>query len=977
MQQIMKYFRIIFTLLLCSVISQISSAQTPSPSTEMDLEEQVTIYYEEENYTKTIELLEILIDKYKPQKEGTADSSYINYSMDLAAVYNEMGQSEKAITAFESIKAYLLSSNREKDSRMEEIRRSLFTLYNSIGDLDKAELELLAALQLEKQKSENSLVLGKMLNTLGYLYIDLNRFSEAESHLLEAQKIIERQLGTDDPNYVSILNNLGALYNSRGDFEKAKKYAQKTATIYKRVLGENSMQYAMALDNLAVVHGQLEQYEKSGALFEEALTIKKENLPPNHPAIAQSYYYLGVFNRFNKNFEKAEQYSLKSLEFKAAILPKTAPAYILDLNNLAILYAEMGRFEDARNYLQKAIQLSTGLDIGLDLNEQWIRQILEQDDLSLVHLNALQTSLSYFYELLANEKAEGFKEKQLLLSNLALTLLDNIRTQYSNNQDALAVLAESNKWVLEGMKVLELETQVEEAFEMAEQSKAVLLQEATQASRKESFGEISPEMLQKEEALYEQREQLSAKLLEVKATTKDSLRTRFNQLNLEIDAFRKELSQQYPRYFELKTQKKQTQIADIQKNLAANTVFLEYVVGKDQVYIIYIDKDKAKVYTAGISNDSLKSKIKQFHQILSDYAALSGNSNSTKAAYIELANWFYQELLDQSLGQSDQIEKLILITDAELGHLPFEAFLTKKPAAEASYAEFDYLIKKYQVSYNYSANLWVLNKNQSQKQTSGQMLGLAADYEAVVSDSLQLISRAPVYQQIRSILQPLPAAKEEIITLSNSYQGVFNSSATEAFFKANAGDYSIIHLAMHGLLNKEDPILSSLAFTENGDSLENNFLQAYEISKMELNANLVVLSACETGYGRFETGNGIASLARAFMYAGVPSLVVSLWQVNDQSTSIMMQNFYKHLASGMTKSAALRQAKLDYIEKVDNPIAAHPAFWSPFILIGDEAPVKLQRKGGSIPYWGWALAVGLLVLVVGGIWSWRARRAIS
>jgi CHAT domain-containing protein len=140
---------------------------------------------------------------------------------------------------------------------------------------------------------------------------------------------------------------------------------------------------------------------------------------------------------------------------------------------------------------------------------------------------------------------------------------------------------------------------------------------------------------------------------------------------------------------------------------------------------------------------------------------------------------------------------------------------------------------------------------------------------------------------------------------------------------------------------------------------------------MELNADLVVLSACETGYGRFETGNGIASLARAFMYAGVPALVVSLWQVNDQSTSIIMQNFYKHLANGKTKSAALRQAKLDYIKLVDNPIAAHPAFWSPFILIGDESPVQLQRKGAGNWLW-WAVGGGALAL--GGIGFGLVRR---
>ncbi len=209
--------------------------------------------------------------------------------------------------------------------------------------------------------------------------------------------------------------------------------------------------------------------------------------------------------------------------------------------------------------------------------------------------------------------------------------------------------------------------------------------------------------------------------------------------------------------------------------------------------------------------------------------------------------------------------------------------------------------------------------------------------------------------------------------LEQQYRGffAFDSLVSEKVLLEKAREYAIIHLAMHGLLDENRPMLSSLVLTENGDSLHDNFWQAHEISKLELTADLVVLSACETGYGRFETGNGIASLARAFMYARVPSLVVSLWQVNDASTSIIMQNFYKHLASGMTKSAALRQAKLDYIEKVDNPIAAHLAFWSPFILIGDERPVKIKRKGGG--NWIW-LGIGAGALLLGGLGFGLSRR---
>jgi CHAT domain-containing protein len=198
-------------------------------------------------------------------------------------------------------------------------------------------------------------------------------------------------------------------------------------------------------------------------------------------------------------------------------------------------------------------------------------------------------------------------------------------------------------------------------------------------------------------------------------------------------------------------------------------------------------------------------------------------------------------------------------------------------------------------------------------------------------------------KNLRKTLPDLPSAKEEVKNLSALYSGkfLFESAANENAFKKAAADYDIIHLAMHGILNQQTPILSSLAFTENGDSTEDNFLEAWEISHLKLNAQLVVLSACETGYGKFQQGEGVMSLARAFMYAGVPSLVVSLWQVNDASTAEIMQLFYANLAKGMDKAEALRQAKLKYIAECKNPMMAHPAFWAAFVQIGDSRPVKI------------------------------------
>jgi LPXTG-motif cell wall-anchored protein len=229
---------------------------------------------------------------------------------------------------------------------------------------------------------------------------------------------------------------------------------------------------------------------------------------------------------------------------------------------------------------------------------------------------------------------------------------------------------------------------------------------------------------------------------------------------------------------------------------------------------------------------------------------------------------------------------------------------------------------------------------------------------------------------LRSSLSPLPAVEEEIKSLSVNFRGQFlyGESANERIFKEQASKYSVLHLAMHGLLNQDFPMLSSLAFSEDMDRLEDNFLQAYEIAQLHLNSDLVVLSACETGFGKFRQGEGIMSLARSFMYAGVPSLVVSLWQVNDHSTSVIMKYFYANLTKGMTKAAALRQAKLDYIKTVGDGGAAHPAFWAAFIQLGDSRPLTIKLKATGSSYWIYLIS-GLGVVVIGfGLLFWFRRK---
>ena len=340
--------------------------------------------------------------------------------------------------------------------------------------------------------------------------------------------------------------------------------------------------------------------------------------------------------------------------------------------------------------------------------------------------------------------------------------------------------------------------------------------------------------------------------------------------------------------------------------------------------------------------------------------------------YIEQAYWFYTQLLAPVLADRSGIKNLVLVTDGELGHLPFEAFLVERaPQAMTPYQNLHYLLVDYNISYNYSAALWQENKLAAAPNNNGQLFGLAANYNLPLEDSLSGI-RLPTERWARSTLVPLPGARKEVEILQEQYQGffAFDHLASEKTVKDKAGDFAILHLATHGLLDQQRPLLSALALSEDHDPQESNFWQAHEISKMTLNANLVVLSACETGYGKFEQGNGIASLARSFMYAGAPSMVVSLWQVNDYATAQIMEYFYAHLADGVPIDQALRQAKLQYLKTATGP-TAHPAFWSPFIHLGKTEPIVLQTTGLGLWFWGIG-ALGLLLM--GGGWWWTRRR---
>ena len=174
-------------------------------------------------------------------------------------------------------------------------------------------------------------------------------------------------------------------------------------------------------------------------------------------------------------------------------------------------------------------------------------------------------------------------------------------------------------------------------------------------------------------------------------------------------------------------------------------------------------------------------------------------------------------------------------------------------------------------------------------------------------------------------------------------------NASEENFKKHGPNASIIHLATHSIINENQPIYSKLVFSQKDTLNEDGMLHTYELYNLALNANMAVLSACNTGTGKLIQGEGIMSLARGFMYAGCPSVVMSLWPVDDKSTSKIMKKFYTGLTHGLSKEAALRTAKMQYLKNAGD-IKSAPYYWAGFVLIGDTDPMELKKKHNYL-YW--------------------------
>jgi CHAT domain-containing protein len=751
-------------------------------------------------------------------------------------------------------------------------------------------------------------------------------------------------------------------------------------------------EFQKSLDNLNTgIEQSLGQWEKSGNVaafgwFEKGKTYVKMN----EMALAM--------DAFRKVGPVLEKYAGGGENLAAEAWNEAAQLQLL-----------LNHPDSAVFYFQKALHVFSP---EFPEENRYQNAPLESLTPAVVLLGALERKARALYVLYHKSNEASALAASLETYTLAADLTDNLRHNYKW-QDSKQNLSGKALPIFEGavetslgMHQLTSKTKYEvQALGFIERSKAFTLTENLQSEKARSFGGIAPELLRKEDAVNREIDLYQRFLLEENLNTyrpdTEKLtywRDKLIDLKKSQDSLLAIFEKNYPEYHRLKYRNLIAIPAQIQRKLKENETLIEYFLGDSSLYTFAINH-------AGFQYHQRKTDSTLFNAVnrLRQFAKTPNKGASWTTSYRQYvadARYLYQVLLEPALDVNSSSlvplpsslvphpSSLIIIPDGILGYLPFNLLLTKEPdpvmAANYSYRGLPYLVNDTDLRYEYSATLMLESRNLSSKagnrwprSRQTDYCGFAPSYgdgEAIASrgeeDSLKL---ADIFTGLaRGKLSALRFTQPEIKEASATMQGkAFEAeAATEAEFKRQAGEAEILHLAMHALTNDQEPLFSQLVFAQDdGDTTEDGRLHAYELQNMKLKADLAVLSACNTGAGKLQRGEGVMSLSRAFKFAGVPNVVMSLWQADDLSTKTIVGDFFKNLKSGMGKDRALCQAQRTFIASVPDQYLTHPYYWSTLMLVGDGESIT----GNRVP--DFLLIAGILLLLTGlSRWGWVVTR---
>ena len=935
--------------------------------------------------------------------------------IEIANIYYNIGIVEFYKSNYEAALKYsneaLASRIRSLGTNHPKIADSyniLGLIYEKKGDFDKALEYYNKSITIKIELlGENDLGVANTYQNIGVATHHKGDYFKSLEYFNKSLAIRSKLLESNHPQIADSYTLIALIHSEKGDLTKSLEYQNKALAIYLNKWGEDHPNVAYSYNNIGQIHFDQGEYDEALKYLSKSVELKIKLFGAKHRSVASTYRNIGQVYFKKNDYDKAIEYYDKCLATQLPLLGNKHIAVANTYQNIGEVYYQKNDFEKSLSFLQKAIiaALPDFNDANIYVNPPLMNMLLENDLVETLVFKA--DAFKKLYSSISND----IKNIEMCLVTYQLTseLIDRIVSSYKAEASKLfwgeKVLNIYDKAIQTALKLNEITQKneyKEQAFLFAEKAKSSVLLASLRDSKAKKFAGIPDSVLEQERELRidlafydtqiqkeleknEDRDSLKLREFEAKYFT---LNTKYEKLITRIEA-------DYPKYYDLKYQTQAASILELQHSLDAQSALIEYFVGDSSIFIITVSNDNFNIHTIpkdtafNVLTESLNESIKQVES----------------QAYLPMCHQLYNLLIKPVAPKIATKEKLVIIPHGILYKIPFEALIPELPAStdRLDLAQVDYLISRYDISYHYSATLY-LNSLQQMREyaTENQLadeefIGFAPVFSDEVKNGYILADNSPTIEVIRTAsdlrsitldgkwFNELLYSKQEVEKILDLFKrrgavGYFNTDASEENFKQNAKHYKYIHVATHGMINETNPPLSGIIFSQPTDSVytEDGILYSGETYHLDLNADLVVLSSCESGIGKLVAGEGLMALTRGFLYAGASTLVVSLWKVSDVSTAQLMTEFYRHLKQGMSKAAALRAAKLSLLKHSLEMEGikfsfAHPFFWALFVLIGEpESHVTI----GTMPsYLSLGLALlAIVVIILAGI-LWKRKKA--
>ncbi|MDY7002493.1 MAG: tetratricopeptide repeat protein, partial [Cyanobacteriota bacterium] len=845
------------------------------------------------------------------------ETSNIN---NIGQIYSDLGEKQKALDYFNQS---LLLSKEMGDKKIETATlNNIGAIYNDLGEKQKALNFYNQSLLLSKEIGDKKIE-ATTLNNIGQIYSDLGEKQGALNSYKQSLGL-SKQVG-DKATEAKTLNNIGQIYSDLGEKQKALDYFKQSLSLSEQV--RNKKTETVVLNNIGGVYSDLGEKQKALNFYNQSLSLSKQI--EDKTAESNTLDNIGgVYSDLGEN-EKALDFYNQSLSLSKQVEDKAIEAR--SLHNMGTIYGDLGEQEKALEFLNQSLTLR--------------RQVGDREG----EANTING--------IAVRKVDKGQLKEALTDiKQAIEIIENLRTKVVSQELRTSFFAEWQYIYRNYIYILmELHKQNPNAnhhitaLEISERARSRSLIELLTEANADIRKDIDPKLLQQERQLIQRIGAKTQALHTSKLSDgeREKIKTEIRTIQTQLQQLETQIKKISPRYANLKYPKPLT-ISQIQEVVDSDTILLSYWLGGGRSYLWAVTPDSVTVHELPRAGD-IATTVQEFLKFLKDKAEQDAGTGEVEIQAAKVSEMLLLPVADQLKNK-----RLAIISDGIIQYIPFSVLPPPQTNPDLPYQP---LIVNHEIVNLPSAST-IYNQRKYPNQLAPKTIAVIADpvfnaddervtnknisqddtTEQELKITVSLTRGTPLEGQEWSRLKYTRQEADQILALvpDNQKMQVYDFAANLKNAQASEiSDYRVVHLATHGFFNDELPENSGIVLSlvnEQGKEVE-GYLTTPNVFNLNLPAELIVLSACETGLGKNVSGEGLVGLTRGLMYAGGERVMVSLWSVDDGGTSELMVKFYRKMwEEGLSPAAALRSAQLEMWD--DGKVAF---LWAPFVLQGEWA----------------------------------------